>query len=100
MVLRCLRSVTDRPVWPPERLRRTVTLKQDDVHFVCNYGTETTNGYMLTEHDAKALEAEARYMLNKAERLRGVLVPVAGDTAKTVFHSTRKQQKWLLPPQH
>lgn len=74
-------------------------LKQDDVHFVCYYGTETTNGYLLTEHDAKALEAEARYMLCKAERLRGVLVPVAGDTAKTVFHSSRKQQKRLLPSQ-
>lgn len=73
-------------------------LKQDDVHFVCDYGTETINGFMLTERDAKALEAEARYLLNKAERLRGVLVPVEGSTAKTVFHSTHKQQKRLLPP--
>lgn len=72
-------------------------LRHDDVCFVCQHGTETTKGYLLTEQDAHALEAEARYLLEKAQRLRGVLVPVAGGTAKTVFHATRAQQRRVLP---
>lgn len=71
-------------------------LRHEDVQFVCEHGTETAKGYLLTERDAESLEAEARHMLLKAQRLRGVLVPVAENTAKTVIHTTRRQQRRLL----
>jgi hypothetical protein len=71
-------------------------LRHEDIHFVCPHGTETAKGYLLTEKDAAALEAEARHILLKAQRLRGVLVPVAGVTAKTVLRATRCQQRRLL----
>lgn len=71
-------------------------LRHDDVHFVCRHGTETKTGYLFTDHDAAALEAEARYLLHKAQRLRGVFVAVAGDTAKTALHATRRQQSRLV----
>lgn len=71
-------------------------LRHEDVHFVCQHGTETAKGYLLTERDAAALEAEARYLLLKAQRLRGILVPVAGGTAKTVLRATRRQQQRLV----
>lgn len=71
-------------------------LRHDDVRFVCQFGTETPKGYLLTERDAADLEAEARYTMLKAQRLRGVLVSLAGNTAKTVFHATRRQQRRLL----
>ena len=71
-------------------------LRHQDIHFVCQHGTETVKGYLLTEQDAEALEAEARHLLRTAQRLKGVLVPVAGDTAKTVMRATRRQQRRLL----
>ena len=75
-------------------------LKEDDLLFVCEHGTETSSGFLLTQQDVASLEAEARYLLRKAERLRGVFVPTAGRFAKTAYHATRKQQHRLCREQH
>jgi hypothetical protein len=71
-------------------------LKSTDVLFVCQHGTETKKGFLLTNRDAAILEAEGRYLLRRAQELKGILVPVAGNTAKTAFRTSRRQQCKLL----
>lgn len=48
-------------------------LHSDDAQFVCEHGTETPEGFMLTNEDAIELVAEAKFLLEKAQRLRGGL---------------------------
>jgi hypothetical protein len=71
-------------------------LRSEDIHFVCQHGTETAKGYLLTDKDAAALEAEAHQLLRKAQKLRGILVPVADGNVKTAFRATSLQQSCLL----
>lgn len=71
-------------------------LRADDLRFVCEYGTQTDRGYIFTEKDAAQMEAEARAMIRRAERLRGVLVPVAEGVMKTAFKATHAQQRQIL----
>lgn len=71
-------------------------LRKDDIYFVCEHGTQTERGYIFTEKDAAQLEAEARDLIQRAARLRGVLVPVTDGVVKTVFKTTQPQQRQIL----
>lgn len=71
-------------------------LRKEDVLFVCEYGTQTERGFLFTEKDAAQLEAEARELIRRAARMRGVLVPTVGALAKTAFKATQYQQRRIL----
>lgn len=71
-------------------------LRRDDIRFVCEHGTQTERGYIFTEKDAAQIEAEARDLIRRAARLRGVLVPVAEGVIKTAFKATHVQQRQIL----
>jgi hypothetical protein len=71
-------------------------LRTDDIRIVCEHGTQTERGYIFTKKDAVQLEAEARDLIRRAARLRGVLVPVAEGVIKTAFKATHAQQRQIL----
>lgn len=67
-----------------------------DIEFVLQHGTETAAGFLLTKHNAAAIEREAKRTIELARRLRDVLVPCEGYAIKTVFRASRYQQSRLL----
>ena len=67
-----------------------------DIAFVLDHGTPTKDGYVLSSDDVERLCAEAHNVISSAGRLKGALVAIAGDTVKTVFRSSRRQQRLLL----
>ncbi|AZO72164.1 MAG: DUF4258 domain-containing protein [Mesorhizobium sp.] len=71
-------------------------IRPAEVQFVIENGTETAHGFLLSEHDFEKIEAEAKHQIDLAQRLRGVFVPVSGKIVKTVFKSSRKQQRRFL----
>jgi len=70
--------------------------RQTDVDFVLEYGTETSEGIILSNKDASVIERQARKMIERAHRLRGTYIPIAGDVVKTVFKASPHQQRRYL----
>jgi hypothetical protein len=72
-------------------------VRHRDVHFICEFGTRTERGFVLTDADIRELEAEALEVLRKARKLRGVLAAVQEDIVTTVFRLNRVQKRHIVP---
>ena len=70
-------------------------MREADLSFIYEYGSEVANGYMITERDAGELERRARLFIETAHRLKGKRLVADGNVAITVFHSNDAQQKRL-----
>ena len=71
-------------------------VQPDEVLFICQHGTQTGKGYVLTKADARQLEAEALEVLRKARKLQGILAAVKEDTITTVFRLNHSQERSML----
>lgn len=71
-------------------------LRNEDILFVCEHGTDTGRGILLTTDDVANLEAEARHTLALAQRLKNVLVVINASTVKTAFRTSPSQQSRML----
>ncbi|RWD44088.1 hypothetical protein [Mesorhizobium sp.] len=70
-----------------------------DIEFILQFGTDVNEGVLLTKKDVQDIQQAARRTIDLAQRLCGTVVPIADDTVKTVFKSTRRQQRLILSDQ-
>jgi hypothetical protein len=73
-------------------------LREGDVEFILNHGTDTGDGAILADKDARRVIAEAKKQIDMAERLRNKRVVADGDEIITVFHADSHQAHELLHP--
>ena len=71
-------------------------LKESDVDFIMRNGTDTGDGYMVTEKDARNMIKKAKQLIAMAERLRNKRIVADGAEVLTAFHATRQQAHVLL----
>jgi len=73
-------------------------LRERDVEFILNYGTDTGDGVILAKKDAQRIIANAKRQIEAAERLVNKRVVADGEEIITVFHADRRQAHQLLHP--
>ena len=67
-----------------------------DIDLILTHGTETRDGYLLRDQDAKRAEAVLRKQIERIHRLAGKFIVVEGETLVTAYHPGRKKQKRIL----
>jgi len=67
-----------------------------DLDLILSHGTETRDGYLLRDQDAKRVEAKLRKQIEQILRLAGRFIVVDGETLVTAYHASRKKQKRIL----
>jgi hypothetical protein len=67
-----------------------------DIELILSHGTETNDGYLLRDQDARRAEAELRKQIEHIHRLAGKYIVVKGETLVTAYHPGRKKQKRIL----
>ena len=67
-----------------------------DIDLILTHGTETRDGYLLRNQDAKRAEADLRKQIERIHRLAGKFIVVEGETLVTAYHPGRKKQKRIL----
>lgn len=71
--------------------------KSGDAELVCQFGTDTGDGYVLTVEDRDEIISECKHLIERAQRLVGTFVCCSRDGAiKTIFHASRSQIKTQL----
>lgn len=71
-------------------------VKEHDLKLVAQFGTETSEGLILTRKDVAEVEREAKRLVNRLSRLQDVFVATEGETMKTAFCATRQQRRRLM----
>ena len=71
-------------------------LREQDVEFIIQHGTETRDGFILSRKDAAAVECDAKRLIQLASRLTNKRVIADGDEVITIYHASKKQQHSLL----
>lgn len=74
-------------------------VRQHDLAFVLQHGTESAGGIFFSDDDAELVEAESRSNIRRAQRLRNLFVATEGSVIKTALRATKSQQRRLLQKQ-
>jgi len=67
-----------------------------DIDLILAHGTETRDGYLLRDRDAKKVEVDLRKQIEQIHRLAGKFIVVEGETVVTAYHPGRKKLKRIL----
>tara|TARA_B100002051_G_scaffold218962_1_gene212271 strand:- start:223 stop:501 length:279 start_codon:yes stop_codon:yes gene_type:complete len=71
-------------------------MTRSDLDLILIHGTETRDGYLLRNQDAKRAEAELRRQIGHIHRLAGKFIVVKGETLVTAYHPTKRKEKNIL----
>jgi hypothetical protein len=71
-------------------------VKHDDLDLVMQMGTEVEGGFLVREKDYQAYEREQKLKLERARRLVGVRVVIAGNRVVTACHARPAKERRLL----
>ncbi len=63
-----------------------------DLQFLEAHATIIDEGYLLTNKDVQAIEAEAKRLITKAHRLKGMFLAVSDDVVITVYRAHKKNK--------
>ena len=100
-----------RTIWVPKRGKRKVELvlskhaeermqqrgmRPSDIQLICEFGTETRDGYFLRSRDKARAISDLKNLIGRLEHLDSRYVVVDGNHVLTAYKaSTRKQKKIL-----
>lgn len=68
-------------------------IRETDLDLVAQYGTETSEGVILTRKDIAVVEREFKRLINRLSKLEDVFVATDGEIMKTVFRATKQQRR-------
>ena len=68
-------------------------IRKTDLDLVAQYGTETSEGVILTRKDIAGVEREFKRLINRLLKLEDVFVAMDGEIMKTVFRTTKQQRR-------
>jgi hypothetical protein len=72
------------------------SIRETDLGLVCEFGTSTARGTVLTRNDILAVEREAAYLLDRLRKMQNVFVAVDGEDLITTYRATKKQVSRLI----
>ena len=85
-----------RPSRHAEERARQRGYRLSDVPLIAEYGTPVHDGFILTPRDVERVQGEMKRLLDRLRRLVNVFVPVAEDTAMSIYRpATPKRRRRL-----
>lgn len=77
------------------RMQQRGGLRSIDLELILTYGTPVQDGVQLTAQDVDEMTAQRKAEICHLERLRGMFVPMDGNTVLSVYKPGRNKQRHL-----
>ena len=68
-------------------------IPEDGPDLIAYFGTDTSNGVILTGKDISDAEREMKRIMNRLSKLKDVFIPIDGTTMKTAYRVNRRQRR-------
>ncbi len=68
-------------------------IPEDGPDLIAYFGTETSDGVILTGKDISDAEREMKRIMNRLSKLKDVFIPIDGTTMKTAYRVDRRRRR-------